>query len=274
MQLVVDTHSHTLASGHAYSTIIENAAAAKEQGLKALCTTDHGSSMPGAPHYWFFSNQRVLPRILSDVIIFRGVEANILNQSGELDLPEVVDSYLDWFMAGLHEPVFTPTTSVEHTKALIAAIEGGRIDAFSHLGNPNFDFDFKAVIECAAAHNVAIEINNSSLTGMSRKGSNSRCYKIAEVAGELGAPITTGSDAHFSTEIGQLDFSSQLLDEVGIPEQQIITHSLEQFVDFLKLKNKPLAGLEQFFQIIRRAFTRPPVIRLPAFSELQFHPPR
>ena len=222
----------------------ENAAAAKAQGLKALCTTDHGSSMPGAPHYWFFSNQRVLPRILSDVIIFRGIEANIISASGDIDVPEQVDSYLDWFMAGLHEPVFTPTNSANHTKALIAAIEGGRIDAFSHLGNPNFDFDFKAVIECAAVHNVAIEINNSSLTGMSRKGSNSRCYKIAEMAGELGAPVTTGSDAHFSTEIGQLDIASQLLDDVGIPEKQVITHSLQQFIDFLELKNKPLKGLE------------------------------
>lgn len=248
MELVVDTHSHTLASGHAYSTIIENAAAAKEQGLKALCTTDHGSSMPGAPHYWFFSNQRVLPRVLSDVIIFRGVEANIINQSGELDLPEMVDSYLDWFMAGLHEPVFTPTTSLKHTQALIAAIEGGRTDAFSHLGNPNFDFDFRAVIECAAVHNVAIEINNTSLTGMSRKGSTSRCYKIAEIAGELGAPVTTGSDAHFSTEIGQLDLSGRLLEDVGIPEKQVITHSLEQFIGFLKLRNKPLKGLEHYVE--------------------------
>lgn len=248
MQLVVDTHSHTLASGHAYSTIIENAAAAKEQGLKALCTTDHGSAMPGAPHYWFFSNQRVLPRTLSDVIIFRGIEANIISTNGDIDVPEQVDSYLDWFMAGLHEPVLLPTTPLNHTKALIAAIEGGRVDAFSHLGNPNFDFDFKAVIECAAAHNVAIEINNSSLTGMSRKGSNSRCYKIAEIAGESGTLITTGSDAHFSTEIGQLDIANQLLEEVGIPEKQVITHSLEQFIDFLKLKNKPLKGLEHFFE--------------------------
>lgn len=248
MQLVVDTHSHTLASGHAYSTITENAAAAKEQGLRALCTTDHGSSMPGAPHYWFFSNQRVLPRMLSDVIIFRGIEANIISTDGELDVPELVDSYLDWFMAGLHEPVFIPTTPINHTKALIAAIESGRVDAFSHLGNPNFDFDFKAVLECAATHNVAIEINNSSLTGMSRKGSHSRCYKIAEIAGEFGTPITTGSDAHFSTEIGQLDIVSQLLEEVGIPKRQVITHSLKQFVDFLKQRDKPLTGLEYILE--------------------------
>ena len=34
MQIQVDTHTHTLSSGHAYSTIIENAQAAAAKGLK------------------------------------------------------------------------------------------------------------------------------------------------------------------------------------------------------------------------------------------------
>lgn len=49
MNVVVDTHTHTLASGHAYSTIIENAQSAQNKGLKLLCTTDHAPEMPGAP---------------------------------------------------------------------------------------------------------------------------------------------------------------------------------------------------------------------------------
>ena len=69
MELKVDTHTHTSASGHAYSTLIENAKSAKQNGLAMFCTTDHSESMPGAPHYWFFSNQRVLPRLIEDVAI-------------------------------------------------------------------------------------------------------------------------------------------------------------------------------------------------------------
>ena len=41
MKIIADTHAHTLASGHAYSTIKEMAAAAKERGLKALALTEH-----------------------------------------------------------------------------------------------------------------------------------------------------------------------------------------------------------------------------------------
>lgn len=97
MRIQVDTHTHTYASGHAYSTIIENAFAASQLGLPMFCTTDHASSMPGAPHYWFFNNQRVLPRFIHNVAIVRGCEANICNDS-EIDIPPSVDSHLDWVM--------------------------------------------------------------------------------------------------------------------------------------------------------------------------------
>lgn len=119
MDIVVDSHTHTIASGHAYSTILENALAAKNKGLKLLCTTDHAPEMPGAPHYWHFNNQRILPRFLHEVGILRGVEANTLNVKGEIDLPPSSDQHLDWVIASFHEPVFRPATEAEHTAALL-----------------------------------------------------------------------------------------------------------------------------------------------------------
>ena len=47
MRFEADTHSHTLASGHAYSTIKEMAAAAEAKGLKALALTEHASENAG-----------------------------------------------------------------------------------------------------------------------------------------------------------------------------------------------------------------------------------
>ena len=47
MKIIADTHAHTLASGHAYSTIREMAAAARKRGLKALALTEHAPEMPG-----------------------------------------------------------------------------------------------------------------------------------------------------------------------------------------------------------------------------------
>ena len=238
MELKVDTHTHTYASGHAYSTLIENAKSAKQNGLVMFCTTDHSESMPGAPHYWFFSNQRVLPRFIEDVAIIRGVESNIMNTQGEIDIHPSVDKNLDWVIASFHEPVFRPSDSATHTEALLNVIKGGRVDALGHLGNPNFDFDFEAVIQCAVEHNVAIEINNTTLKGNSRVGSVDRCYEIARIAKAKGAFITSGSDAHFCNDVGGLDLVSALLDEVGIDSTKVITHSPQEFLSFLALRGR------------------------------------
>ncbi|MCW8345456.1 phosphatase [Vibrio sp. ZSDZ65] len=245
MQFVVDTHTHTYASGHAYSTIMENAQAASQAGLKILCTTDHADSMPGAPHYWFFSNQRVLPRYLFDVAIIRGVEANILNEQGDIDVHPSSYSSLDWIIGSFHEPVFRPATKDVHTQALINVIESGNIDALGHLGNPNFDFDFEAVARCAAKHHVAIEINASTLKGHSRVGSVDRCYDIARAVKQAGGFITTGSDSHFCDTIGQLDLVSELLVKVGMPTENVITFSTTQFLSFLQLRGRaPIAEFQ------------------------------
>jgi len=238
MELKVDTHTHTYASGHAYSTLIENAKSAKQNGLAMFCTTDHSELMPGAPHYWFFSNQRVLPRFIEGVAIIRGVESNIMNTQGEIDIHPSVDKNLDWVIASFHEPVFRPSDSAAHTEALLNVIKGGRVDALGHLGNPNFDFDFEAVIQCAVEHNVAIEINNTTLKGNSRVGSVDRCYEIARIAKAKGAFITSGSDAHFCNDVGGLDLVSALLDKVGIDSNKVITHSPQQFLSFLALRGR------------------------------------
>ncbi len=238
MKLSVDTHTHTYASGHAYSTLIENAQAAKECGLAMFCTTDHSESMPGAPHYWFFSNQKILPRFIHDVAVLRGVEANIVNTAGDIDLPESVDRRLDWMIASFHEPVFTPSDSKTHTQALLNVIKSGRVDALGHLGNPNFDFDFEAVLTCAAEHNVAIEVNNTSLRGNSRVGSVERCEAIVQLGHQLGVFFTTGSDAHYRDDIGNLALASELLAKVGVDEAKVITHSPRQFLDFIELRGR------------------------------------
>ncbi|MGF1753600.1 phosphatase [Vibrio makurazakiensis] len=240
MKLQVDTHTHTYASGHAYSTLIENAQAAYEHGLKMFCTTDHSESMPGAPHYWFFSNQRVLPRFINKVAIIRGVESNIMNTAGDIDIHPSVDKNLDWAIASFHEPVFRPSDKATHTQALLNVIKAGRVDALGHLGNPNFDFDFEAVIQCAKENNVAIEINNTTLKGNSRVGSVDRCYRIASIAKEVGAYITTGSDAHFCQGVGRLELVSELLDQVGVESSKVVTHTPQQFLSFLELRGRKL----------------------------------
>ena len=88
MKLIADTHCHTVASTHAYSTILENVAAAKKKGLKYIAVTDHTGVMPGAPGCWYFQNLSVVPREIDGVKILKGIESNVLGPSGRIDIPE------------------------------------------------------------------------------------------------------------------------------------------------------------------------------------------
>lgn len=51
MKYTVDTHTHTVASTHAYSTIHDYLPIAKAKGIKLFATTDHGPDMADAPHF-------------------------------------------------------------------------------------------------------------------------------------------------------------------------------------------------------------------------------
>lgn len=55
MRFEADTHSHTLASGHAYSTIKEMAAAAEAKGLKSACAYGTCSENAGNVRVVLFS---------------------------------------------------------------------------------------------------------------------------------------------------------------------------------------------------------------------------
>ena len=54
MRHLTDTHAHTVASTHAYSTVEEYFRAASDKGLQLFSITDHGPEMPDSPHPWPF----------------------------------------------------------------------------------------------------------------------------------------------------------------------------------------------------------------------------
>ena len=56
---VLDLHTHTYVSGHAYNTMNEMAYAAKEKGLQLLGITDHAPAMPYSSGPLHFLNLKV-----------------------------------------------------------------------------------------------------------------------------------------------------------------------------------------------------------------------
>jgi putative hydrolase len=230
-----DLHIHTVASGHAYSTIGEIAVEAAGKGLRLVGMTDHGPAVPGGPHFYHFAALRFVPAALHGVRILRGVEANIVGH-GRLDLPEELLGRLDLVMAGFHEECgFDGQGPEANTAALLALMEKPRVKVVSHPGNPNFPIDYETVARRAAETATALEINNSSF-GQSRKGSSGNCREIARLCARFGTPVAVGSDAHIAQGVGEFGEALKVLAEAGVSPRQVVNRTVESTLAFLGLE--------------------------------------
>jgi putative hydrolase len=238
LRIVADLHTHTIASGHAYSTVAEMVSAASQRSLEMIGITDHGPAMPGGPHRYHFGNLRNLPAELYGVEILRGVEANILDTSGRLDLPEYYLRSLDLVLAGLHFVCYPGGSREENTQAVLSAMDNPFVDVIVHPGNPEYRLDYLAMAQKAAEKKILIEINNSSLGGRARRGSREACNTIAGFAKKAGALLLVSSDAHFCTEVGSFEKSLELIAAAGVGEEQVINTSKAKVKDFLAAKGR------------------------------------
>ena len=238
MDFILDIHLHTIASGHAYSTLMEYVNEAPSRGIKLLGFSDHGPAMPGGPHLFHIGNQRILPRLINGVKILRGVEANVIDFDGKIDIPETHLDELDYAIASLHDVCLKPRSDIENTKAIINAMKNPRIDVIGHPGNPRFPILCKEFVEAAAEYNKIIEINNSSFEGKSREVSDVICQQIAEYAREYKVKVISGSDSHFFMSLGNFVYSKKLIEKVGIEKEYIMNLSIEKLVSYLNEKGR------------------------------------
>lgn len=241
LKFLIDTHTHTVSSGHAYSTIQEMARGAAENGIEMIAMTDHGPAMKGAPHLYHFGNLRVIPKELYGVRIVKGVEANIIDYNGKVDMPDEYLKALDFVIASFHDIVIAPSTIEEHTNAVINVLKNPYIDAIAHPGNPQFQIDIEKVVNTAKEYNKFIEINNQSF--VIRLGSTENCKEIAKKCKEKRVRVVCGSDAHISFDVGKFDRVYDLFKEIDMPQELIINCSLDSLEEYLKERKARIKGI-------------------------------
>ena len=225
MLLEADLHTHTMASGHAFSTVKEMVDYAGNKGLKLIAITDHGINMPGGPHEYYFSQLLGLPCNVNGVDVLKGVEANIIDTNGNLDMPERVLQSLDIVLAGFHcNTGYEGASAEDNTRALIAAIQNPYVHIITHPGNPEFPVDIDAVVQAANKAGKALEINNNSFS-LSRPGSSSRCSHLARIAARTGTLVSINSDAHNCFQVGGFSEALEVAINAGIRPQQILNTS-------------------------------------------------
>ena len=201
MKIAIDTHSHTIASGHAYCTIRDMASAAAKKGLQGLAITEHAPTMPGTCHPFYFSNLKVIPRQMSGVEMLFGVELNILET---------------------------------YTEAYLKVMENPYVNIIGHPDDGRIPVDYEKIVEAAAKYGKILEVNNSSLTpGGFRQNARENQHTILELCKKYKVPVTLASDAHVDSDVGNVRYSLEVVRECGFPEELIVNTSIEKLKKYI-----------------------------------------
>ena len=237
MKMLVDVHTHTISSGHAYSTIDENMRAASEKKLGIVAMTDHSPGMPGSTHIFHFSNLKVIPSEMYGVKLLRGVEANIINYEGEIDVNEDILSSLDMAIASLHPPCIAFADKETVTSGIEKVMKNPYVSIIGHPGDNRYPMDFERVVKAAQRTGTLLEVNNASLKpGSFRPGVRENLVEMLGYCKAYHMPIVVGSDAHFYTEIGEFKEAIELFNEVDFPEALVLNTDPEKLVRFIEQK--------------------------------------
>ena len=236
MKTLLDVHTHTIMSGHAYSTIQEMAKTAADKGLQILGITEHAPSITGTCDPIYFTNMYVVPRKMYGIRLLMGAELNILDTHGTLDLSEYYYAKMDLRIAGIHSLCWEGGTVEENTQGMINAIRNPWTHIISHPGDGTADLLFEPIVLAAKETPTLLEINSSSLRPLRHKdkayGNN---MEILSLCKKYEVPIILGSDAHISFDIANYENALPLLKESEFPEELVINDKPELFFQYLNI---------------------------------------
>lgn len=232
-RFVLDLHTHTVASGHAYSTLQEMVAAASAKGIKYLGITEHGPSIPGTCESIYFRNYHVIPRLIGDVRLILGAEMNIIDFNGTIDLDPSIRKHLEIVIAGLHNLCYVAGTKRQNTDAILSAMHNAAVNVISHPMDGTGEVFTEELVKASAGTRTLLEVNNSSLDPVRKKTvARPNNIELLKLARKYDLPVILGSDAHISCSVGDYSRIEPLLKETEFPEQLIVNSNPKLFEEF------------------------------------------
>jgi putative hydrolase len=225
---LIDLHVHTLASGHAFSTLKENIEEAKAKGLKVLGISEHAKTMGGAPHLYYFHNLKVFKKEIMGVRILKGIEANILDFQGNIDVEDELALRLDYLIASLHPACIRSGTIDENTHAIMNVMNNPYVKIIGHPDDSRFPLDYNKIVRKAAEKSVVLEVNNSSLSDRTeRKNARENQISYLNLCKKYGVKVMLGSDAHIWYNVGDFANALQIMDDLKFPPELILNYDLD-----------------------------------------------
>ena len=234
MKPIADLHVHTISSGHAYSTLQEIVQHAKTIGMPMVGISDHGPGMPGGAHLFHFLNMRILPKVIDGIKVIRGIEVNIMDHQGNIDVDSRTLDITQYAIASLHPPCIPFGDVQTNTETLIKVMDIEGIQVIGHPDDERYPLDYDALAYAAKEHNVLLEINNSSMNGYSARSNSKTVIKQLLAACKLhNTHVIFGSDAHVSFDVGNFTYCKQIVEECEFPMELVVNHQIDKLKQFL-----------------------------------------
>ncbi|MFW6034778.1 MAG: PHP domain-containing protein [Halothermotrichaceae bacterium] len=246
MKIIGDFHTHSQYS-HGRGDLRANVEAAVARGFRQLAITDHGPRTFNfirlgvkRPEQLLDIKKEIenLNYEYSEIDILAGVEANIVNSQGELDVPDNILAELDLAAAGLHLLLLPPDINSAreiifnnrilykyfpekrmnirktNTQAVINAVKKHRLDFITHPGY-KLDIDTYSLASVCAANNTALEIN-------ARHGSLTEGF--VKAASQTEVKFVINSDAHSPEQVGKIGPGLEIVKKLKIAPERIINY--------------------------------------------------
>ena len=228
MKLLADLHTHSKNSrfGHGKNTIEEMVISANEMGLVEIGITDHG-------YKHFFrttkSKMKEARKIINEINewsktkVLLGIEADIIDEDGTLDIDNETLSMLDILIVGYHRMTMTNFAGyfggVKNTKeakqkctnAFVNAIRKYPVTILAHLDSI-LETDMYEIGRACAERGTMVEINN-------RHTHWTREQMEDLIASEC--MFVLSSDAHSRHRVGDVNNAMELIRKYDIPSERV-----------------------------------------------------
>lgn len=228
--LTVDFHVHSLFSHCGLHTILELTKHAHDLHMAGIAITDHGLTLGGRLNSVFFERfQSPYP----DLTVLKGIESNVIDSSGSIDVPWEYMPFIDIILLGIHPNIQQGLSRSAYTKMLLNAIKKNpSIDIITHPNDPHYPLDYEALAQCAASYGIALELNNSKI--LYNRSSAEDTLNLITACKNNRCLLAVCSDTHAIHELGDNRAVRPLLEQTSFPPERIVNSSASSAFAFVE----------------------------------------
>ena len=220
-----DFHVHTMYSD-GVGTAAAMVEAAEARGLEAIALTDHGPELSvGTPREKLTPMLQDIKLAQEDagIPVLAGIEANVVDEGGTIDVDEEFIGKLDILLMGIHR-LGEARDPVEFARDYLGratrAIERHKIDVLAHPFYFHRDLvphllpeDLENFVRTAAGRGAAMDVN------MKYGGPDEEFLRLCL---REGVKLSIGTDAHTVGEVGRVDWALGVLRRIGARREDLI----------------------------------------------------